>query len=234
MDKASIEKEVLENYPVYIKKLLSLEDVLSTGLVWYRENHPEFFKGDDFRPGTLGRFMSSSLAVRFSFDRTADFIRQQDWDKIFIEKYVPELVKPSGYLGHIKDIDLMSRFYLFHSFYHQLETTVRIIHAELKIGNGKPFEKVNNRLKIFPPDFILCVDGLRNTIHNNGYYRPLDFQPQTIIYKTDSLDIKFTKEERTSVSTDETIYLIRDLIKYTEQMLKHDEVKNLPLTKDRN
>lgn len=236
MRKEEIEEEISHNYPLYCKLLINLEKGLNEGLNWYLDNEAELFKQRDFRPGTLGRYMSASLSVRFHFDRTLDYIKQENWDKDFVQNYTIELMKESGYLGHFKDIDQSIRFYLFHSFYHQLETTIRIIIDELNLaeGKGKPLDKVNKIVNCFPEDFIICLDALRNTIHNNGYYRPQYKQPKEVYYKNAKSEIHFKENERTAISTKDTISLIWELAEYTECMLKHEEIRKIGITEDRN
>lgn len=236
MKKEEIEEEISHNYPLYCKLLINLEKGLNEGLNWYLVNESELFKQRDFRPGTLGRYMSASLSVRFHLDRTVDYIKQENWDKDFIQNYTFEIMRESGYLGHFKDIDQSIRFYLFHSFYHQLETTIRIIIDKLNIadGKGKPLDKVNNIVGCFPEEFITCLDALRNTIHNNGYYRPQYKQPKEVYYKNAQSEIHFKENERTAMSMKDTISLIWELAEYTECMLKHQEIKNIPITQDRN
>lgn len=213
---------------------MSLEKTLNLGIAWYIQNYPDFVHKRDFRPGTLGRFLSCSLSIRFYLDRTVDYIKHSDWDNNFITNYTPSLMKESKHLGHFKDIDMGIRFYLFHSFYHQLETTLRIIHEELNLPRGKPIEKINVLVKCFPKDFIDCIDALRNTIHNNGYYRPLDKQPKRIVYKTEILNIEFDASKKVDIGTDETLFIIKDMLEYTESLLKSTPVQNIPFTRDRN
>ncbi len=236
MKKEEIEEEVLHNYPLFCNLLIKLEKGLNEGIKWYLENHPELIKERDFRPGTLARFMSASLSVRFHFDRTINYIASENWDKDFVNNYTFELMKNSGYLGHFKDIDQSIRFNLFHSFYHQLETTIRIIVDKLNISEekGKPLDKVNKIVKCFPEDFIICLDALRNTIHNNGYYRPQYKQPKEVYYKNDNSEITFKENDRTALTTKDTISLIWELAEYTECMLKHEKIKEIELTTDRN
>jgi hypothetical protein len=236
MKKEEIETEVLHNYPLYCKLLINLEKGLNEGLKWYVKNEPEYIKQRDFRPGTLGRYMSASLSVRFHLDRTVDYIKQENWDKDFIRNYTFELMKESEYLGHFKDIDQSIRFNLFHSFYHQLETTIRIIIDKLNLteGKGKPLDKVNKIVGCFPEDFITCFDALRNTIHNNGYYRPQYKQPKEVNYKNKHSEIHFKEYERTAMTTKDTISLIWELAEFTECMLKHPEIKKIEFTEDRN
>lgn len=236
MIKEEIEAEVLHNYPLFCKLLLNLEKGLNEGLNWYLKNEPELFRERDFRPGTLGRFMSASLAVRFQLDRTVDFIKQVNWDEEFIKTYTFELLKESRYLAHFKDIDQSIRFYLFHSFYHQLETSIRIFVDKLNLteGKGKPLDRVNEVVNCFPNEFITCIDALRNTIHNNGYYRPQYKQPKEVYYKNSHSEIHFKEDEKTAISTKDTISLIWELAEYTQCMLRHEEIRKIPLTKDRN
>lgn len=236
MKKEEIEEEILHNYPLLCKLLINLEKGLNEGLYWYLNNEQELFNQRDFRPGTLGRYMSASLSVRFHLDRTIDYIKQENWDKDFIRNYTFELMKESGYLGHFKDIDQSIRFYLFHSFYHQLETTIRIIIDKLNIADGKvkPLDKVNKIVGCFPEAFIICTDALRNTIHNNGYYRPKHKQPKEVNYKNAQSEIQFKENERTAITTKDTISLILELAEYTECMLKHEEIRKIEITQDRN
>jgi hypothetical protein len=234
MDRNAIEKEVFELYPYYSEKLLTLEKALSIGQAWYLTNHRDLITKRDFRPGTLSRFLSCSMTIRFFLDRTVDYIKQENWDENFINNYTHPLMRHTKSLRHFVDINISIRFYLFHSFYHQLETTLRIVHSELNLPKGKPIGKVNDKLNCFTKEFIECIDALRNTIHNNGYYKPLKGQPKKILYSKSPVTLEFTENEKLTIGTDETLFLIREMIECTELMLKHELVVALPYTPDRN
>lgn len=236
MNKTDIEKEVLELYPHYKNRLDYLETELNTILSGYIKNHHDLVAKRDFRPGTILRFLSCSMTIKFHMDRALDYFKNKNWDEHFVDNYTFEVMRSGKHLGNFSDIDLSIRFYLFHSFYHQLETTIRILHPLLNLpkGKGRPFDQVNAVLKCFPNDFVDCIDALRNTIHNNGYYKPFDKHPKTVTYINKPLNITFTENNKIEVGTDETLFLIRDIIKYTDLVLKHDLVKDLPFTADRN
>tara|TARA_R110002072_G_scaffold171308_1_gene325007 strand:+ start:5327 stop:6037 length:711 start_codon:yes stop_codon:yes gene_type:complete len=236
MTKEEIEEELLHNYPLFCILLFNLEKVLNVGLEWYRINFPELYTRRDFRPGTLGRYLAASITVRYHIDRTLDYLKSDNWDKDFVENYSFDIHKKSKYLGLTKDIDQSIRFYLFHSFYHQLETTIRILVDKLELNKekGKPLNLVNKIVNCFPEDYIICLDALRNTIHNNGYYRPQWKQPKEVSYQSEDCNISFKENERLTLDTKQTISLIYELVEYTELMLKNEKVVSLPITNDRN
>jgi len=232
MDKISVEKYVLDNYPVYIDRLRKIEAGLMSGLEWYKENYPKLFSQNDFRPGTLGRFLSCTTTSRFAFDRFIEYVKRDDWPQNYLENYSPSINKGEEYFGGFKDLDTMQRFSLFHSVYHQLETTARIVHRELGLKKGKPMTKINQKLKVFPKDFLDCFEALRNTIHNNGFYKPIDKQADIVEYKTEYLNLKFEKDHKVPVTTNETIILLVDAMTYSEDLLKHPEIVSLDFVPD--
>ena len=126
MTKEEIEREV-SIYPSYCILIKRIETGLNTGINWYLENHTNLCQQNDFRPGTLGRYLACLLSIRFGLERTYDYIQQDNWDELFLKEYQPEFAKPEPYLGFFSGIDTMHRFYLFHSIYHQWGTTIRSI-----------------------------------------------------------------------------------------------------------
>ena len=133
MTKEEIEDYVLKSYPVYIDMLKNLENGLNKGLDWYISEYSEYCKQGDFRPGTIARFLSCSSLTRFHFARAIDYIKSSDWENDFINNYALKQAKEHRYLGNFKDIDNSIRLNLFHLFYHQLETTIRILLSKLDL-----------------------------------------------------------------------------------------------------
>jgi hypothetical protein len=233
MTKEKIESEV-EIYPAYCKILKKFETTLDKGIQWYQNNYPEYIKGNDFRPGTLGRFMACSISIRFGLDRSHEYIKTENWDEKFLNNYQPDFAKGSSYLGFYKDIDTMYRFYLFHSFYHQWETTIRIVHLKLGLKKGKPIDLVNKELAVYEKKFLDCLNATRNTIHNNGYYRPLGKEPEKLTYENKRFKIEFKKDEKVNMNFGGVLSLIEELIIQTEKLLKHPKVVGIPLSNDKN
>ncbi len=235
MKKEDVEEYISGAYPAFEGMLKSLENQLLTALEFYHKDKPELIKANDFRPGTLSRMLSSAIAVRFFIDRTGEFIADKNWGKTYTEKYIPQPWKGNGYFGHFKDLDLVIRFYLFHSFYHQLESTIRIICRELKLDKKiKPIERVNEITSAFPPDFIELIDAIRNSIHNNGYYQPIGKQLKDFTYKLNSFEFKFVEDSRVNFDTQEILHVIRELINYTGSLLMHKTIMEMSITPDKN
>lgn len=237
MTKQEIEDYVLKSYPVYIDMLKNLENGLNKGLNWYIEEYPDLCKQGDFRPGTIARFLSCSSLTRFHFTRTKEYIERPDWDKDFINNYALDPAKEHGYLGNFKDIDNSIRLNLFHLFYHQLETTIRILLTKLDLPKNreKPLIKINNLVNCFPSEFITFMDALRNTIHNNGYYLPnAKNQPDIVIYSNGDLDVEFKAGEKTALNTFQTILVAYEVSQYTECLLKNENIMSIEFTPDRN
>jgi hypothetical protein len=218
-----------------VERLLLLEKTLVKNIDWFHKNKPELIKASDFRPGTFSRMLSSTISARFSLDRMNEFILDPNWEGLFIDKYVPEPWKSSKYSRHIKGIDMSIRFYLFHSFYHQLETTIRIICTALELGdNGKPINRVNKITNIFPSEFILFIDAIRNSIHNNGYYIPLIKQANEFEYEISDFIFKFYKNDKVDLGTKEILIIIEELIKYTIDLIHHKKIEKMPVILDKD
>lgn len=137
MNKEEVTAYIYEAYPSFDKKLLYIESQLVELLDYYRLEKCDLFQAVDFRPGTIGRMISSVISTRFFLNNTVLFVNSKNWDNIFQQNYIPEPFKGNGYFGHFKDIDLQLRFNLFHQFYHQLETTQRIICRTLNLTDRK-------------------------------------------------------------------------------------------------
>ena len=236
MNKEEVEQYIKEAYPSFDLKLLSLENKLVDLLEFYRKERSELFGAGDFRPGTIGRMISSLIAVRFFLNNTTEFIKSENWDEIFQEKFTPSPFKGNGYFGHFKDIDVQIRFNLYHQFYHQLETTQRIICRKLELKERKkPIERVNDLTGSFPEEFIEYFEAVRNTIHNNGYYQPVSKnQRNEFTYELPPFSLSFKENERIELGMDETLFTIKQLIEYLEHMLKHPDIEKIEITTDKN
>lgn len=234
MKKEEIEAYVNEAYPSFQEKLKSIEDSLVAMLETYHEKAPELVAGGDFRPGTVGRMLSSCISCRFLLDTTIDFIEQKDWGEKFQSEYTPKPFAGNGYFGHFQGIDLMLRFYLFHQFYHQLETTARIICKAKSLSGKKPFDEINSLTNAFPEGFIEFFDAVRNTIHNNGYYNPRGNQRKVFNYEMTPFSFHFKDGEKVNLSMDALLFLLNDLIEHVADLLGHSAIRDTELTKDKN
>lgn len=233
MTKEEIEREV-ELYQDYCSFIKNIESGLNTGIEWYRDKFPDLCQKFDFRPGTLGRYLASLISIRFSLNNTYQYVQRPDWDKDFLENYQPEFAKPNRYLGFFQSIDHMHRFYLFHSIFHQWETTLRIVHEALKLKSGKPTDIVNNELNVYAPDLLKCIYAVRNTIHNNGYYKPLGKEPLRFTYKNQTFETTFIENEKIDLNTGKVLVLLEELIIQSEKLLKHPRILALPIITDRS
>lgn len=108
-------------------------------------------------------------------------------DKNFADNYINKIL-PSKFpykdvklaQQYIKETHMVNRFALFQNFYSQTEFTYRIIqrekHADEALAN--PFRLIAEKYGIMSADFVKFINAIRNTIHNNGYYFPLDKTPE--------------------------------------------------------
>lgn len=236
MTKEDVEQYIQEAYPSFDSKLISLENQLVKILEYYMNERSELFDARDFRPGTVGRMISSLIAVRFFLKNTTEFIKSENWADTFQEQFTPAPFKGNGYYGHFKDFDVQIRFNLFHQFYHQLETTHRIICRKLELKDKKkPIERVNDLTESFPPEFIEYFEAIRNTIHNNGYYQPVSKnQRKEFTYELPPFSLTFKENERIELGMDETLFTIKQLIEYLNHMLRHQEIEKIEITPDKN
>jgi hypothetical protein len=235
MKKEQVEAYVGTAYPSFEKKLKSIEDDLVSILETYQNETPELAKNGDFRPGTVGRMLASLMACRFFLDRTSQYVAADKWDEHFQSEYTPAPFKDNGYFGHFKDIDLMLRFCVFHQFYHQLETTLRIICEAKPLSGKKPIELVNGLTGAFPEDFIEFFDAVRNTIHNNGYYQPITKrQRKDFTYELAPFTLAFKEGEKIDLGTDEVLFALKQLVVYVKRLLEHKEIRSIAITPDKN
>ena len=234
MTKEEIEKEVLEMYRHYCYIINNFEKGLNQGVQEYINNHPDWIKNSDFRPGTLMRLLSCAISVRYTLERSQEYIKQENWNSKFLESYQPDFAKDRPYLGFFKDIDMMNRFYIFHGFFHQFETTLRIVMELLDIkGRKHPMFLVNDELDFYDNKFFECISAVRNTIHNNGFYRPIGQQPDEFTYDHKEFTIVFVKDGGVDLNMGKTLILMEDLLEATYHLLNHERVLALTITIDR-
>lgn len=235
MKQEDVEYHIKSNYHTYDVKLNSLIDSLEELLIYYRNERIKLFRNSDFRPGTVGRLISTIITVRFFLNNTKSFIEDDDWTVLFQEKYIPTPFKGNGYFGVFKDIEMQIRFILFHQIYHQFETTLRIICKVKDLGPKKPIDAVNELTKSFPIEFIEYIEAIRNTIHNNGYYQPIGKkQRKEFTYDLDGNHLKFSENNRIELDMDDFIATSKLLIDYIIKMLRHPEIENIETTTDKN
>lgn len=236
MKQAEVETYIGEAYPSFRKKLKSVENDFVSLLDTYHSKTPELIEAGDFRPGTVGRMLASLIACRFFLDRTSEYVNADNWGENFQSEYTPEPYKGNGFFGHFKDIDTILRFCVFHQFYQQLETTLRII-CEVKPlkGKKKPITLVNELTQAFPDDFIEFFDAVRNTIHNNGYYQPdRPKQRKQFTYELASFCIEFKEGDKIDLDMDAVLFTLKQLVVYVAQLLEHEEIRNIAITLDRS
>lgn len=236
MNKDEVTAYIYEAYPSFDKKLLSIESQLVELFDYYRLEKSDLYEARDFRPGTIGRMISSVISTRFFLNNTAQFVNSKNWDNIFQQNYMPEPFKGNGYFGHFKDIDVQLRFNLFHQFYHQLETTQRIICKTLNLTDRKkPIERVNDITGSFPAEFVEYFEAVRNTIHNNGYYQPVSkHQRKEFTYELPPYSLTFKENQRIELGMDATLFTIKKLLEYLKHMLLHADIQKIEITTDKN
>jgi hypothetical protein len=234
MTKEEIENGVKEQYPIYIETLLKIEKDLVSILDSYKNDNPDLIKDGDFRPGLIGRLLASLVSSRFLFNQTLEFINTENWDESFQEKYVHSPWENLEYYGHFKGIDLGLRFHLFHSIYHNIETTFRLICINLGLRGKKPINLINDLTALFPIEFIELIDAVRNTIHNNGYYQPIGKQSKKIEYSDEFMKFEFNENEAIEINTTEVLKIIENYIGYIKNLLKSEVLSGIPIIKDKS
>ena len=234
MTEEAIQINIRNPYPVFITRLTNTENRLQEIISAYKNENVEFIRQDDFRPGTFGRILSSVVGAKFILKTTLDYFSQENWKENYRNNFMPELCKEQDYFGHIKEIDTDIRFILFHSVYHQIETTLRIICKLLPLKGDKPITLVNNLTNVYPADFIELIDAIRNTIHNNGFYEPL-FKSQkpefdnTFKGKT----FYFKQGNRIDLTTEDVLNIVDEEIELIYNVLKYDTISKLPFSPDK-
>lgn len=117
--------------------------------------------------------------------------------------------------------------------YHNIETTLRIVYDHFNL-KGKPIKAINELTKMYPEDLIEVVDAIRNTIHNNGYYRPQTRnQRENFAYIVPEFKLEFKKDQPISPSTASTIYILEKYIDCTIELLKDNMIQKIPIIEDR-
>lgn len=235
MSSQDIEDYVKNMYPEFDKDLLLIEGELINILDYYKKKHPELIEGGDFRPGIIGRLMASIINCRFFINNTLSYINSENWSDNFQKDYVPSPFKGNDYFGHFNGVDMTIRFNLFHSIYHNIETTLRIICKSLELNKRMhPMLKINKSTGCFPIEFIELISSIRNTIHNNGYYQPVGKQNKKIRYKDDEIEISFIENESVDLDTNEVIIIVNKFISLLKDLLLHDKISNIELILDKS
>lgn len=236
MLKLEFEKHINENYPSYIGMLKELGEQLADILSWYNSNRMDLIKEFDFRPGTFGRILNPIIAATFIFDQVKKFITNRSWDSVFLQNYVPQIVEQKNYIGHFPSIHKAIQFNLFHSIFHNIETTAKIIcdNIEVQDKNKHPLIRVNKLTNSYPSLFIEFILGVRHSIHNNGFYQPIGKQKKTIHYELDGKIIELNENKSIDIDTIDIIKVVKILIEYTDIMLKHDKIFTIPVIEDKS
>ena len=233
MTKSEVEIEVTGNYPVYVEQLTKIETDLNNLIASYSENSPDLIKNGDFRPGSVMRMVVCCITNRFNLDRSIEFISKNKWENEYLKAYQPKVIDNPKYFGLIKDIDTSIRFNIFHSFFHQFEHTIRNIHKSLNLGSKKhPIILVNRELKFSDEEFLECLFYIRNTIHNNGYFKPIGKQKEEFEYKFDDFGLVFKKNSGIDLNTYQTIEVVSVLKDKFKSLLNNEKVKAIPITID--
>jgi hypothetical protein len=232
MKKEDIEKNV-NMYQDYISQLVVIENRVMEILATYKEKHKDLMEANDFRPGTFGRLLSSILTSKFFFHSTLLYVKQNEWDVDYKTNILPKNSPDPNYLGHFIDIDMGIRFYLFHSIYHQVETTYRILHKALKLEEGKPIEAVTKKLNLYDDGLIKLFDATRNTIHNNGFYMPIGKkQEKEFSVALNGKTFAFKENNPIEITTKDFIEIALAEIELIYKVLQKEEVVSLPTIRD--
>lgn len=117
MTKREVEKEISENYPVYIEQLTKIETDLNDLIVSYRENSPELIKKGDFRPGSVMRMIVCCITNRFNLDRSIEFISKDNWENEYLTAYQPKIINNLEYFGLIRMLILVLGLTFFIAFF---------------------------------------------------------------------------------------------------------------------
>jgi hypothetical protein len=232
MTKDEIEKNI-NKYQEYISELILIENRILEILIAYKGKNIDQLKANDFRPGTFGRLLSSILTTKFFFHSTYQYVNHKEWELDYFKNILPKNYPTPNYLGHFISIDMGIRFYLFHSVYHQIETTYRVIQRNLKLKKGKPIEIVTKKLNLYDLDLIKLIDAIRNTIHNNGFYMPIiDKQEKEFSVTFNQKTFSFKENYPIVISTKDFLEIVFAQIELIFKVIQNQEVLNIPLIAD--
>src|SRR5690554_1023102 len=87
-----------------IPRLQETENLLNGQMEYYRDQHIDWLKNDDFRPGSISRILSAIVASKFTAIKTLEYLKQVDWQDDYREKHMPKAWKESDHFGHFKEI----------------------------------------------------------------------------------------------------------------------------------
>jgi len=221
---------LLTNYVIELKKI---ENLLTDEILYYKDNHPDWLKNNDFRLGSFSRILSAIIASKFTATKTLDYLNSEKWENDFRDKYIPEPWKEADYFGHFKDIAMLIRFYAFHSIYSQVETTNRIIMREKNLRtNSKPGYIVNEITKTYDEGFIKFIDFIRNAIHTNGYHFPKNANNNKWEYNFKGNDFYFEIGEPIELDFDNIINIMNEMIDALVNTLRHEEIVKIKIVPD--
>lgn len=233
MTHQQIKEQLTPILSTLIQKLDKTENRLSEQMLYYQKNKLEWLEKNDFRPGAFSRILSSIVSSKFVAKKIVDYLDQKNWEDDYRENHMPELWKKIDYFGHFKDVALMIRFHLFHSVYSQIEATNRIIIREKNLNTRtKHANAVNELTKTTEEDFILFIDLIRNTIHNNGYHFPLSDKFDNWSYTFCGKTFQFISGCSVDLDFDDLVNIVDQLVNDLINVLKHPEVESIRIIND--
>ena len=221
--------------PIYNGTLISLNELelkLNGYMRSFEKDHLDWLAGSDFRPGCISRILSNVVSIKFLCQQTLDYFKKEGWPDNYREKFMTEIFKQRDHFGHVRDIDTTIRFALLQMVYSQVEATHRVIHRTMGLDRGKPIDKVNEITGTYSEEIIKLFDYLRNTIHNNGVYRPLGRQERNWTWEFRDKEYVFVEGSGVNVTTGDLIGIIDEHIDLLYATITHKEIMKLPLTVD--
>lgn len=235
MDKAEVERVILETYPNHITEISKIIEkcvTIAKGLVYQNK---EWNTKYDTRFAIYGKWVSTLNATRISLSNILDFISQPGWTEKYNKEFSIGGIQND--FVYMKELDVQLRFANYMSFVSEFEATILIIIRYLKEKGEKCaddyFSFINDNLKITThKEFLRIVKFLRNTVHNNGIHVPDKIRDDYVPISFKDLKYDFKRNKRVELTWSDCFVIYNELVELFAKTIKLEPIKNHSLIKD--
>jgi hypothetical protein len=228
-----LEINITNKYPGFINRISDLENQCIGIMNKLFLKHENWAKDNDVRLGAFGRILTNLNTTKTSLILLKNYLSQPNWEEEYFGSILPEKLQLNGkYYGYFRSIDSGYRFQFYQQLYSQFETTARIICRSCNLKDKKPITQICKHTNFYDKDFIDFCDYIRNSIHNNGFYFPLDYQPSNWPYSFNNKTISFINGQKIDVDWNDFFELTNKIIELLYNVLSSSVFPENVIIKD--
>lgn len=223
--RSEIQVNIIEGYQVRLKQLDDLYLKTYKSFLDIQTKNQNWLINSDKRIAIYTLYISIIFNTKTNLFLLHKFLNTEDWESIYFNEVI-FLNSKDKYYAYLKDLDTDYRFLFFHQSFSQFENYIRILHKVLNI------EKVGDPLKIvelFIPsynEFIDSIETVRNSIHNNGFYKPIKKQPKSVKIKLKS-EYTINSGEQVYLDWDNAFFVFENIINCINELNDIKEIKSI-------